>query len=41
MYDLGNYPALLAPLFDGRGDVVYGSRFAGGKPRRVLWCVVR
>lgn len=28
-YDPADYPALLAPLLDGRADVVYGSRFLG------------
>ncbi|MBI1817205.1 MAG: glycosyltransferase family 2 protein [Deltaproteobacteria bacterium] len=28
-YDVGDYPALLAPFFAGRADVVYGSRFLG------------
>lgn len=35
-YDPADYPALLAPLLDGRADVVYGSRFLGG-PHRVLF----
>ena len=35
-YDPLDYPALLAPLLDGRADVVYGSRFLGG-PHRVLF----
>ncbi|MDE2292984.1 MAG: glycosyltransferase family 2 protein [Elusimicrobia bacterium] len=34
-YDPADYPALLAPLLDGRADAVYGSRFLGG-PHRVL-----
>ncbi len=34
-YDPADYPAMLAPLLDGRADVVYGSRFLGG-PHRVL-----
>ena len=29
-YDPRDYPMLLAPLLDGRADVVYGSRFLGG-----------
>jgi glycosyltransferase involved in cell wall biosynthesis len=33
-YDPRDYPELLAPIFDGRADVVYGSRFLGG-PQRV------
>ena len=35
-YDPADYPGLLAPLMDGRADVVYGSRFLGG-PHRVLF----
>ena len=33
-YDPKDYDALLAPIFDGRADVVFGSRFLGG-PQRV------
>ena len=33
-YDPQDYGKLLAPIFDGRADVVYGSRFLGG-PQRV------
>lgn len=29
-YDPSDYPKLLEPIFDGRTDVVYGSRFLGG-----------
>jgi glycosyltransferase involved in cell wall biosynthesis len=35
-YDPKEYPTLLAPILDGRADVVYGSRFIGG-PHRVLY----
>lgn len=35
-YDPQDYPNLLAPILDGRADVVYGSRFLGG-PHRVLF----
>ena len=35
-YDPQDYDALLAPLLDGRADVVFGSRFLGG-PHRVLY----
>jgi glycosyltransferase involved in cell wall biosynthesis len=35
-YDPAEYPGLLAPILDGRADVVYGSRFLGG-PHRVLF----
>jgi glycosyltransferase involved in cell wall biosynthesis len=33
-YDPRDYGVLLEPIFDGRADVVYGSRFLGG-PQRV------
>ncbi len=36
-YDPKDYPRLLAPLLDGRADAVYGSRFAVGGERRVLY----
>lgn len=36
-YDPADYPRLLAPLLDGRTDVVFGSRFAGGEAHRVLY----
>ena len=36
-YDASEYGTLLAPLLDGRADVVYGSRFAGGESHRVLF----
>jgi len=36
-YDAAEYGTLLAPLLDGRADVVYGSRFAGGESHRVLF----
>jgi len=36
-YDPKEYPKLLVPLLDGRADVVYGSRFAGGESKRVLY----
>ncbi|HED65962.1 MAG TPA: glycosyltransferase family 2 protein [Planctomycetes bacterium] len=34
-YDPGDYPALLRPIEDGVADVVYGSRFLGGRYARV------
>ncbi len=36
-YDPAEFGVLLAPLVDGRADVVYGSRFLGGRPHRVLY----
>jgi glycosyltransferase involved in cell wall biosynthesis len=36
-YDPREYPRLLQPIIDGKADVVYGSRFAGGESHRVLY----
>jgi glycosyltransferase involved in cell wall biosynthesis len=36
-YDPADYPALLEPLIQGKADVVYGSRFLGSRPHRVLY----
>jgi glycosyltransferase involved in cell wall biosynthesis len=36
-YDPADYSALLDPLIQGKADVVYGSRFLGGRPHRVLY----
>ncbi|MGE5277919.1 MAG: glycosyltransferase [Acidobacteriota bacterium] len=36
-YDPNEYLKLLGPIADGHADVVYGSRFLGGGPRRVLY----
>src|SRR5262245_60629693 len=36
-YDPQEYPILLAPILDGRADVVFGSRFISGRPHRVLY----
>jgi glycosyltransferase involved in cell wall biosynthesis len=36
-YDPADYPRLLEPLLAGKADVVYGSRFMGGRPHRVLY----
>jgi glycosyltransferase involved in cell wall biosynthesis len=35
-YDPSEYPHLMAPILEGKADVVYGSRFSGG-PHRVLF----
>ncbi|MCX6198496.1 MAG: glycosyltransferase family 2 protein [Bacteroidetes bacterium] len=36
-YDPNEFNVLLKPILDGFADVVYGSRFMGGKPHRVLF----
>lgn len=36
-YDPRDYPRLLEPILDGRADVVYGSRFGGDGPHRVVF----
>lgn len=36
-YDPAEYDNLLRPILDGRADVVYGSRFSGMGPHRVLY----
>jgi glycosyltransferase involved in cell wall biosynthesis len=36
-YDPGEYPKLLQPIVEGEADVVYGSRFLGDRPHRVLY----
>src|SRR3977135_4507947 len=36
-YDPSDYSALLMPLIEGKADVVYGSRFLGSGPHRVLY----
>jgi glycosyltransferase involved in cell wall biosynthesis len=35
-YNPNEYPKLIQPILDGKADVVYGSRFAGGECHRVL-----
>jgi glycosyltransferase involved in cell wall biosynthesis len=36
-YDPREYNLLLAPILEGFADVVFGSRFIGGKPHRILF----
>lgn len=36
-YNPKEYNLLLQPVIDGFADVVYGSRFLGGKPHRILF----
>lgn len=36
-YDPEEYNLLLKPILNGMADVVYGSRFMGGKPHRILF----
>lgn len=36
-YDPHEYPLILAPMREGKADVVFGSRFIGDRPHRVLF----
>jgi glycosyltransferase involved in cell wall biosynthesis len=36
-YEPSDYPVVVGPLLEGKADVVYGSRFQGGRPHRVLY----
>lgn len=36
-YDPQEYPLLLEPITKGKADVVFGSRFTGGGPHRVVY----
>lgn len=36
-YDPQEYPLVIGPILDGKADVVYGSRFFGGRPHRVVY----
>src|SRR6478735_2739244 len=36
-YNPEEYPTLLAPIFSGKADAVFGSRFTGGQAHRVVY----
>jgi len=36
-YDPNEFPQVIGPIIDGKADVVYGSRFQGGQPHRVVY----
>jgi len=36
-YDPREYPVMIDPIANGQADVVYGSRFMGNRPHRVLY----
>ena len=36
-YNPADYPTLLEPIISGKADAVFGSRFMGGHPHRVLY----
>ena len=36
-YDPAEYPNLITPILNNKADVVYGSRFKGGQPHRVVY----
>jgi len=36
-YNPADYPTLLEPIVTGKADAVFGSRFMGGRPHRVLY----
>jgi len=36
-YNPSDYPALIEPILSGQADAVFGSRFMGGRPHRVLY----
>jgi glycosyltransferase involved in cell wall biosynthesis len=36
-YHPREHPKLVGPILEGKADVVYGSRFVGGEPHRVLY----
>ena len=36
-YDPAQYPMIIEPILQGKADVVFGSRFMGGQPHRVVY----
>ena len=36
-YDPNEYPNIIAPIINNKADIVYGSRFQGGQPHRVVY----
>ena len=36
-YDPQEYPIVIGPILQGNADVVFGSRFQGGRPHRVVY----
>ncbi|MFM8936408.1 MAG: glycosyltransferase family 2 protein [Vulcanococcus sp.] len=36
-YDPAEYPLVIGPILQGKADVVFGSRFQGGAPHRVVY----
>jgi glycosyltransferase involved in cell wall biosynthesis len=36
-YDPNEIPIVIQPILDGKADVVFGSRFMGGRPHRVVY----
>jgi len=36
-YDPRDYPIVIEPIINGKADIVYGSRFIGHRPHRVLY----
>ena len=36
-YDPAEYPNIINPIINNKADVVYGSRFKGGQPHRVVY----
>ncbi|WP_088890613.1 glycosyltransferase family 2 protein [Leptolyngbya ohadii] len=36
-YDPQEFPDVMAPILSGKADVVFGSRFAGSRPHRVVY----